>query len=250
MQFIKNFEKLKLALEIAIKNDIKLDNKIDTSKAILDYKQNQKKYFFERLENSLKNVIESSFELNSIKLNDSVSKEKIMKIVELVEMFKTKDIIEIEKTVKKINSLLKFVKIPTEDDSFVKLPKNIPSDIKQDVVLDLKELEKCYLNECYRSCVILCGRVLEVALHRKYYEVTGNDILEKNPGIGLGNLIAKLKDKSVVIDPGLSNQIHLINQVRIFSVHKKKERFDLSKGQTQAMVLYTIDILERLFSLK
>ena len=32
-------------------------------------------------------------------------------------------------------------------------------------------------------------------------------------GIGLGNLIAKLKDKNVNLDPALTNQIHLINQL-------------------------------------
>ena len=133
-------------------------------------------------------------------------------------------------------------------DRFVKIPRNIPSDIKPDLVLDLNELERCYENECYRSCVILCGRLLEIALHRKYYETTGQDILEKNPGIGLGSLIAKLKDKNVNMDPALTNQIHLINQTRIFSVHKKKEAFNPSQQQTQAMILYTLDILEKIFN--
>ncbi len=71
--------------------------------------------------------------------------------------------------------------------------------------------------------------------------------MEKSPGIGLGNLIAKLKDKGVMVDPALTNQIHLINQVRVFSVHKKKEPFNPSEQQTHAMVLYTLDVLERIF---
>lgn len=125
--------------------------------------------------------------------------------------------------------------------------KNIPSDVKQDVEADLKELDKCFDNACYRSAVILCGRLLETALHRKYFEATGVDLLEKAPGTGLGNLIAKLSEKGVKLDPGLTNQIHLINQIRVHSVHKKRDAFQPSKNQAQAMILYTLDVLEKLF---
>lgn len=126
--------------------------------------------------------------------------------------------------------------------------QNIPDDVKSDIELDLKEIKKCYDAECYRSAVILCGRLLETALHRKYYETTGVDILEKSPGIGLGNLIAKLNEKGIELDPGLTQQIHLVNQVRIFSVHKKQKSFSPTKAQTSAIILFTTDTLEKLFS--
>ncbi|MCB9361988.1 hypothetical protein H6504_01000 [Candidatus Woesearchaeota archaeon] len=123
----------------------------------------------------------------------------------------------------------------------------VPYDIRDEVVADIDEMYKCFDAGCYRSVVIICGRVMEVALHRVYYESTGQDILEKNPGIGLGKLIAKLSEKEFKFDPGLTQQIHLVNQVRIFSVHKKQDTFYPSKEQTQAMMLYTIDVLKRLF---
>jgi len=125
---------------------------------------------------------------------------------------------------------------------------NLPSDVAEDINADLQELERCFSMGSYRSSVILCGRLLEVALHRKYYDATGFDILEKNPGIGLGNLIAKLKQKEVELDPAITQQIHLINQTRIFSVHKKREAFRPSKTQAHAIILYTLDILGNLFS--
>ena len=124
---------------------------------------------------------------------------------------------------------------------------NISKDVKTEVEADISELKDCYVNGCYRSAVILCGRLLEVALHRKYYDVTGRDILEKSPGIGLGNLIRKLVEKEVKLDPGLSQQVHLINNVRIFSVHKKQEVFRPTKAQTEAIILFTLDSLEKLF---
>jgi hypothetical protein len=124
----------------------------------------------------------------------------------------------------------------------------MPFEIHDDVTADLDEIKRCMDAKCYRSAVILCGRVLETALHRKYYEVTKNDLLEKSPGIGLGNLIAKLAEQNVKLDPALGNQIHLINQVRVHSVHQKNDAFKPSVAQAQAIVLYTTDVLEKLFS--
>lgn len=123
----------------------------------------------------------------------------------------------------------------------------LPAEILDEVKADLMEVDKCLENNCLRSAVVLCGRVLETALHRRYYEATGKDLLEKAPGIGLGKVIAKLSEAEVALDPGLTQQIHLINQVRVFSVHKKKEVFRPSREQAEAMVLYTKDILRKLF---
>ena len=67
------------------------------------------------------------------------------------------------------------------------------------------------------------------------------------PGIGLGNLIAKMKEQNIEFDPGLTQQIHLVNQVRIYSVHKKSQPFYPSKEQSQAMMLYTLDVLNKVF---
>jgi len=127
------------------------------------------------------------------------------------------------------------------------LMKKIPPDIKDEISADIKEIEKCFSSGCHRSVIILCGRIMETALHRKFYDVTGKDALETSPGMGLGNLIAKLKEKNVNFDPGITQQIHLINQVRVFSVHKKQEAFVPSRTQAHAILLYTIDALEKLF---
>jgi len=124
---------------------------------------------------------------------------------------------------------------------------NLPEEIKDEVNADLRELEKCLENECFRSSIILCGRILETALHSRYFQITGRDILETSPGIGLGNIVAKLKELRFEFDPGISEQIHLINQVRIYSVHKKQNPFTPSKEQAQAIVLYTLDVVKRMF---
>ena len=129
----------------------------------------------------------------------------------------------------------------------VQIPENMPKEIAPEMKADFRELERCFNTGCYRACTILCGRIIEVCLHRKYYEIVGVDLLEKNPGMGLGKLIAKMSENNISLDPGLSQQIHLINQVRIYSVHKKSESFYPSKEQAYAMVLYTMDVIRKLF---
>jgi hypothetical protein len=135
--------------------------------------------------------------------------------------------------------------LPKGDEPTISVA-GISADIKSEIFEDTKELDRCFKAKCYRSCIILCGRILETVLHRKYFDATGKDLLEKSPGIGLGNVIKKLSEEGIKMDPGLPNQIHLINQVRIHSVHKKRYLFVPNKDQTQAIMLYTKDIVSRL----
>jgi len=145
------------------------------------------------------------------------------------------------------DELLGLVADDSSQGSFAIRRPRVPFEIHDEIQADIEEIKKCMENKCYRSAVILCGRILETALHRKYFEVTNNDLLEKSPGIGLGNLIARLSEQGIKLDPGLGNQIHLINQVRIHSVHQKQDAFKPSEAQAQAIILYTTDVLERLF---
>ena len=147
----------------------------------------------------------------------------------------------------KIRKLSTSLRLPTIKTGLKLTIPKVPNEILADISADIREVEKTFSAGCYRASVILCGRVLETCLHRKYFDATGLDILEKNPGIGLGKLIAKLDKKNVKLDPGLTQQIHLINQVRIFSVHKKKESFIPSKAQCSAIILYTMDIVGKMF---
>jgi hypothetical protein len=249
MTFKTDFKQLQFVLDQAIKHNVSLSIELDPHKAMINYELNQKRYYQNSLKKAIQKVKNSSLRLKTIIPDSALGNENMEKLLDLLPRLETKDIEELKKVVKKIEMLLKYVDLPSEQkETFVKIPKNIPSEIRSDIILDLEELDRCYKNKCYRSAIILCGRVLETALHRKYYDATGFDILEKSPGIGLGNLIAKLKEKEVNLDPALTNQIHLINQVRIFSVHKKKEAFNPSEQQTQAMILYTLDVLDKIFN--
>jgi len=186
--------------------------------------------------------------------------EKMLKPLEQDE-FVRKEIEEVEAEVSKTEKTDDSEDEETKDAPEIEKPESIkspelpgidlpflPVEIKTHIMADINELEKCYNLGCYRSAIILCGRLLETALHRKYFEVTGNDALEKNPGIGLGKLVAKLNEQNVTFDPGLMNQVHLINQMRISSVHVKKDLYKPNQNQTQAAILYTLDVLHKMFS--
>ncbi len=176
---------------------------------------------------------------------DIDTKEKRLEIFVLYDSLKkTGDIRTMLLILSRMNELIGETK-EKEDIKFN--ISRVPEELREEVHIDLEELRRCYDSKCYRSCIIICGRLLEIALHRKYYETTGVDILEKHPEIGLGNLIAKLMEKEVKLDPGLTQQIHLINNMRISSVHKKKQSFLPSKAQANATILFTLDTLEKLF---
>ncbi len=234
----KNLQDLVVALDNLKSNSVSLDK---PSKDALptDFKRNQSDYFRNAVYTAIQFLEKDITNLGTIPPENLQDVEQIKALI--IKLSLTKDASELKLIVNHIAELAAKIKMPKTTKI------SIPFDIKSDVEADLAELHKCYAAGCYRSTVILCGRLLETALHRKYFDATGNDLLEKSPGIGLGNLIAKLKDNTVELDPGLSNQIHLINQIRVHSVHQKKDLFTPSREQAHAMMLYTVDILSKLF---
>jgi len=208
-----------------------ISSKIDITKNEFDignYKEKRAEHYKKILENCINKIREKVKGDCSEKLLQLYRENKLEEMLPLLEEIK-----KIEKDEKK------------EKPNFA-LPR-VPSEIKEEITADLIELEKCFQNGCYRSSVILCGRILETALHRKYFEISGRDILETSPGIGLGNLVAKIRELNYNFEPGISEQIHLINQVRVYSVHKKQKAFYPSKEQTHAIILYTIDAIKKMF---
>jgi len=170
-------------------------------------------------------------------------------VVQLVNEVNLLDNIPLDQARLRIHNIAGIVaeaKEPEKHQERIIIPHKLPSEIKNEVIADIHEIHTCFDAGAYRAVVILCGRLLETSLHWKYYNETGIDLLETSPGIGLGSIIAKLRDKNITFDPGLTQQIHLVNQVRIFSVHTKKETFNPSQRQSEAIMLYTIDILEKL----
>ena len=214
-----------------------------SEKNITKFNEQQNDYYKNLVSNEIRKLKNSCLELTHDKENERHANEILGLIDDFEKNYKSKTEMAISIIVDIIESA---EKIKEHEKFSFRMPK-VPEEIKDDLSADFEEMHKCFNAECYRSAVILCGRILETCLHRKYYEATGLDIMEKHPEIGLGNLIAKLAEKNVEFDPGLTQQIHLINQVRVFSVHKKKRAFCPSQEQCRAIILYTMDIVNKMF---
>jgi hypothetical protein len=237
---------------------IDLNKPVKKSASIHDFEEKKKDYQVSTYKKYFSDLKSKAVGLSSLTKYNVSNSSTILQITKLIGeasgYFNSNELDKLSPIISRIASLSLELKAPAERKTVQKIEKRlsmeirgIPSDIKADVEADLDELDKCFKAGCLRSAVILCGRLLETALHRKYYESTGIDLLEKSPGIGLGKIIAKLSEKNVKLDPGLAQQIHLINNIRVFSVHKKQESFYPSKAQAQAIMLYTVDVLRKLF---
>jgi len=215
----------------------------------VDFRSRQRAVFITDVTRAVVALKDATKELHDLVTKDSSLEVEVIKLVrDVARMQEAKDVATLKNDCHKLRNAL--VDLEPSADTLGVIPTKLhflPDAIKSDIESDLAELKRCYDAACYRSIVILCGRILEIALHRKYYDATGNDLLEKAPGTGLGNLIKKLAEQNVVVDPALTNQIHVINQVRVNSVHVKHNAFNPSKDQAHAMALYTIDVLKKLF---
>ncbi|MBU2561334.1 MAG: hypothetical protein KKD17_03475 [Nanoarchaeota archaeon] len=252
------------------KGDLK--KAITSGNYIYDYRMNKTKYLTDRIKKSADDLVLIIGKLHkqnrNPRLNDFLSRvmvnakfvreqylepQKLLPIIETVErdLTEIEKVEELEKEIKDFEKEAAAAPAPRSGKGGVRMDFTLPAlpeEIAENIQADVDELQRCFGSGCYRSAIILCGRIIETALHRKYFEVTGNDALEKEPGIGLGKLVARMSEKSIRLDPGLPQQIHFINQVRIFSVHTKQESFAPSQNQAQATMLYTMDVLGKLFS--
>ncbi len=254
-EFKKSVISLSNAIDSVIKNNIDISRTTSSIKALYDFKTKRNEYLQKNIQTAFKNFKTKSYALTG--LHDDKSEPIVTSIIGLVNMtedyYKNKNLEGMKEAVEQIKNLADELPEQTiqrqnlSENMSVSFNAKIPDEIKDEIKTDIEEMQKCFNAKCYRSAIILCGRILETALHRKYYDVTKKDILETSPGIGLGNLIAKLTEAKVEFDPGITQQIHLINQVRVFSVHKKQTAFRPSKEQAQAVILYTIDVLKKLF---
>ena len=230
-----------------------LSKRIDFSSRIIEdgfsFRQKERDYYAKEIESAIKRIDALLSESFVVAPNEKRAlAEAAMHLKELKKLINAREFLTAIVTIEHIYDLVPMVQISDSDlpHSEFTLPL-VPREIYAEIKASFDELLKCYEHNCYRSAIILCARILEIALHRKYFEVTQQDLLEKSPDIGLGNLVLRFKEKNIPLDPGLSNQIHLINHIRIASVHKKKQVFNPTKNQTHAAILYTMDTLKKLF---
>ncbi len=226
--------------------------KIDLSERFnnpFDFKKREQTYYQRLLESQMRKVKASLAEGMLYGKNEHRDQlEELKKSMEMIEQkIKLNDLLEATSLLTNISEIpnVKIEKPLFETKSFF-LP-HVPREVYYEIKSNFDEAVMCFENRCYRAATILCGKILEVALHRKYFEVSGEDLLEKVPTIGLGKIVTRLKQRDVQIDSALTNQINIINELRSSSVHKKINHFVPSRAQCQASILYTLDTLKKMF---
>ncbi|MDA1196633.1 MAG: DUF4145 domain-containing protein [Nanoarchaeota archaeon] len=251
-EFKEAVVKFGYAIDTLVKKNLNPLNQTSGEKQLYDFAAKKQQYHIQAYHTAFQKLKNTSLSLHQYAADHRDQQSAIAQIsILLQKIYTAYDESAFKIVHSTFNTIQELVgKIPEDmtNESLSLDPDIIPKDIKSDIEADISEMQRCFTHECFRSCIILCGRVLETVLHRKYYEVTNNDLLEKSPGIGLGNLIAKLRDKEVSLPPGIANQIHLINQARISSVHKQQVAFYPTKAQTEAVILLTIDTAAQLFA--
>lgn len=244
--FKKRIEELHKALDTLNEKPPRVTTRPDY---VFDYQEGRKKYMIDSVKRAVSSLRNAAWDLVELRIVDKANEVAVLNLLLLTSKLSGSEGPGVVRDkLKDIERIAGSLRGKALSPSTLEISAPIlPEHIKEEVNADLNEIRRCFEAECYRSCVVLCGRVLETALHRRYFEATGSDLLETSPGLGLGKLIAKLREHNVQFDPGLTQQIHLINQVRVYSVHQKSETFYPSKGQAHAMILYTVDVLKKLF---
>jgi hypothetical protein len=120
----------------------------------------------------------------------------------------------------------------------------IPSEIRAEIAEDVGEVVKCYSVGAYRAAIVFCGRIIEVALARKYYESTGIDPIEKK--WTLGQLLNECR-KKLELPPALDDACKMVNKVRVYSVHKKKGVYLMGPHDVLAAFYFVQSIVEKLW---
>jgi hypothetical protein len=121
----------------------------------------------------------------------------------------------------------------------------LPYEIKEEIKLDFEEIRRCYVAEAFRSAIGMCGRILHLALARKYFEKKGVDAIEQK--WKTGQLIRKCFEDNVVDEPSLGDIFNLINRSRIDSVHTTRRLYRPQQDDTRPIIEFTIGLIKKLF---
>jgi len=135
--------------------------------------------------------------------------------------------------------------LPIEQIIFLIDLSPVPSEIRREMSLDFDDVRKCYYAYALRSAIGMCGRILELALARKYFEIVNVDPIQQRWQIG--TLISRCYENHVIEDPVLGDMCNLINRSRIDSVHATSRMYHPTMEETKSLIEFTISLVKRLY---
>lgn len=121
---------------------------------------------------------------------------------------------------------------------------NLP--FREEIKHDLYELQQCLGICAYRAALALCGRLLEICL-KLICTMNGIEFSDKWM---VGQLISKITQSGIYLDPSLESVWQIVNQQRIIAVHTKAMSPIPSREQAFMVSFAVIDLLKRLSQMK
>ena len=118
-------------------------------------------------------------------------------------------------------------------------------NVKYDISLSYNEAIKAYLNRLYISSIVLCGKVIEIAIHFLYEKNNNEELLDKYPGIGLGKALGKLRKQGFKFPEEIDSTVNLINKYRNAYIHKKTASVMPNDTQAEAIILLVKNFLTK-----
>ena len=111
-----------------------------------------------------------------------------------------------------------------------KLISSVPSDIKEDI----KEAERANYNQCYKACVTMCRRGLQLGL-----------IDKEIPDQGLGKMIDGAYAKGLFLDKNTYTFAKTIKGLGDIGAHRRE---NLEPQEVNMVIYTTVKVLNELFS--
>lgn len=194
-----------------------------------------------RLPNTTEEDSEDITEANDL-IEDALTsiRERERNIVDTKTEVLDADVIGIRSLVSEISGSM-----PIEQIMFLVDLSGVPQEIREELKLDLEEMQIGYNAGAIRSTLGMCGRVLELVLARRYFEARGIDPITQKWHLGL--LIRKCFEDHVITDEAIGDICNLINRSRIGSVHSVSRLYKPSQDEAKPVVEFTINLVKTFF---
>ena len=134
----------------------------------------------------------------------------------------------------------------------------LPSAIRAEIAQDFAEVQKCYEVRAYRATISFCGRIIEVALGRRYYEerrklqpsVKAFQIGQEISRLTIGQIIKRCEEVGLqTAYPGLDAYADLVNRIRVSAIHHKGARlFRPGPNAARGMVELTVEVIKDMYA--
>ncbi|MEZ5814326.1 MAG: restriction endonuclease subunit S [Alphaproteobacteria bacterium] len=123
------------------------------------------------------------------------------------------------------------------------------SAVRDVIASDLKEIDVCFKAKAYKSCVILCGSVLEAVLLDWISEIERHDYISSEEGLTLFNMIKSFSDNRI-LGKREADLAHNIRKMRNI-VHPKEmlKSSELNEKQCEALISGLRKILHKRFKI-